>query len=380
MAGVLLSLSIVSAGVFLRLTNTDLGMDATSVLLTSVSLMKAGEKQGPADRTRTSFAHLERAISGLPGVVAVGTTDIAPFVMLPQREVIAIDGKETAGKTSIRRVSHEYFETLRIPLVTGRSFTADDMAVVPTAAIVSEGFARSRLGVMDPRQAIGRRLAVSRRPEVQIVGVAKDVRDVRVDLAPEPTVYLPYSDPTYRNFAARSILVRTTAESLSRAGREVERVIAPYAVSGRTSSVEVLGNRVSTSLRAPRLYAWLTGVFGWVALILATIGTNVIVSYVAIQRRYSTAVRIACGATRSNILRDFARFAGLPAVTGVAVGVLGGVMAAETFAGTIYRDAGLGSIPVLVAILTITFCSGAAILIPAWRCSNEDPSVLLRSR
>jgi putative ABC transport system permease protein len=336
---------------------------------------------GGAPRARAFLSETLRRIAGLPGMTACGAVTSLPLTGSPSR-TLDLEGlsREEAGvvfEADQLAASPGYFETLRIPVESGRSFAAIDGSGSPLVAVVSQAFARRFFAGRDP---IGRRVRFTAEPAsgwMTVVGIVGDVRQADLEREPHPALYVPLdqADPMPPSVA---LAVR----SLTSAGD------SQAAVRGVVSSLDPnlplflaapLTRIVSDSLGGRRLAALLLTAFAAVALALAVLGTTAVAAYSVGQRRREIAVRMALGAQEPDVTRLFLKEISVPVGLGVAFG------AALSIAGTRWLSALLYGVsagdPVTLGAATVLL-SGLTLLasvVPARRASRIDPMVSLRS-
>ncbi|MGH9789741.1 MAG: FtsX-like permease family protein, partial [Candidatus Acidiferrales bacterium] len=281
------------------------------------------------------YRQLTERVAALPGVQSVTTVNLLPLDIATPRVALNIDGHQpppgqSSLKISFNRVGLRYFETMRIPVLAGRDFTERDDATRPGVAIINETMARRFWPGDDPigkrvrlapesenRQLAGRNMSGA---DLEVVGVAKNAKYRTLGEEPEPHMYVPYLQ---RFDSGRTLVVRgggNSASLIPLAQREVESLHQ----DARAFFVRTVTEHMAFSLLPSRLAATLSGVFGLLALLLATIGVYGVVAYTVAQRTREIGVLMALGAQRTDVLRLILK-QGLKLV---GLGVLAGLLAA----------------------------------------------------
>lgn len=279
-----------------------------------------------------------------------------------------------------RVISPEFFSTMGVRLLAGRTFTNADGPDAQPVAIVSETFVRRFLSDSDPLRAelqglryrvVDKRLVPV---NVPIVGVVADVKYSTLTGAPEPVVYLPMAQA----FVQRASIVVTAADGApEKHAADFRRALLGVEPRLAIEST-TLSSVVSHSIERQRLGMWLMSAFGLTALLLAAVGVFGVIAFSVSQRTGEMAVRQALGATRGQVFWSVVRDAGRTALPGVAAGVLIAWWTGRFVAGYVYA-VGAGD-PVVLAIsaLSVAGVALAAIFLPARRAAVLEPARALR--
>lgn len=369
---------------FLRIRRVQPGFEARGLWVATVGL-STSRYPNPAAHVRYYEDSMARLASA-PGVSAVGVMGRLPLsgftgsTSYQVNDHRAPDGKEpTADYVA---VSAGFFETMRIPILSGRGIAERDRVDSPRVVVVSRAFARRE---WPNGNAIGKSLEVYTDDGKmrEIVGVAEDVKLHGLDETPNPTIYVPLGQNAFApHLRSGSFLVRFATEGSASAG-------APASVARETLSkldpeqsvtpFRPMEDVVSESLSSRRLNLTLTLLFGALAATLAGVGISAVTAHSVGERRQEIGIRIALGANARTIVRmiltDGARLAGAGVVAGlVAVVPLTHVLSSLLF-GIGPRDPAVLS-GVSVAVLAIAL---AAVWIPARRAALVDPVRALQS-
>jgi predicted permease len=298
---------------------------------------------------------------------------------------ILVDG---APQTSVanapaampQKVTHGYFEAMRIPVVRGRIFTAADRVDAPLVAVINETMARK---LWPGKDAIGGtvKLLNETLPWVTVVGVVKDVRSSGFLTDPPPTMYFPQAQAGKSAWYVPStlwLIVRTNADPRAVVGqiRSIVREIAPAAPIAR---VQTMSDAVAASVAPRRFTTLLLLAFAMVAMILAGLGIYSVIAYAVSQRRAEMGIRMALGARRGQVVSQVLGEGVRTAAVGAAVGI---VLALATT--RFLRAMAVGVSPgdpgtLAVVAVTLMLVAVAAAYVPARRASGVDPARAIRA-
>ena len=330
------------------------------------------------DRRVAFRTELYDRLRAVPGVLSVAETTVVPLSGSGWGNDVWRDGGDGAKRTgaSLSRTSPDYFATLGVRLVAGRVFDDRDTPQAPRVAIVNESFARSVFGSASPVGQRFRRQATPRDPEeaFDVVGVVKDTKYRDLHEGMPPIAYVPMSqDPRPSSFA--QLLIRTAGapNAMVPSLREAFRQANPAIVA----TFQDFPGMLERALVRERLVAMLSGFFGLLALLLATLGLYGVMAFVVARRTGEIGIRMALGAERGLILRMVLR----ESLALVALGVLAGSALALVLARTV-RSLVFGIEPsdpltLAAAGLVLALVGLGASFFPARRASRLDPVVAL---
>jgi predicted permease len=287
---------------------------------------------------------------------------------------IAVDGyqppPEEQPTVQYNEVGPDYFETMGIPLVSGREFTRADDEKAALVAVVNETMAgRYWLG----KNPIGERVQVKGR-WMHVVGVAKDSKYQSVREAPKSFFYVPLR----QNFSpGAGLYIRTplSPETMATAlAREV------HALDGNLALYEVitLQEQVDRSTSPQRVAVTLVGILGGLALLLAAIGLYGVMSYAVSQSTRELGLRMALGAGASNLLRLVLSRGLALALGGVALGTAVALALTRLLGSLLYKVSPRDPVAFGSALAVMTITALAACFLPAWRAMRTDPARALR--
>jgi predicted permease len=275
----------------------------------------------------------------------------------------------------IHRVTPELFATLRIRLEAGRTFLPSEERPDSPAVIVSHNVARRFWPNQDP---IGKRIKAgapgSQNPWMTIVGVVDEVkyRGLPENPTADPDLYLPYLDR-----ATQGVVVRTRVEPSSVASA-VRAAIRDGNASILAFNARTLADVVGQQSSASRFTSWLLSVFAATALVLSVVGLYGVMSYLVAQRTREFGIRLALGASRTEIVSRVMRDGAWRVAIGAAIGLAATTGLARLLAGLVY-GVGTFDISSLLAVATLVVVAIVACGIPAVRATRVDPAIALRS-
>jgi putative ABC transport system permease protein len=357
---------------FVRLASVDLGYDPRDLVSLQVSLPKA--RYGTAEAHERFYREFSNQLRGLPGVAAVAATNSSLLYSQIGFDPLLIDGTRPVARTeiSIRRLSPDFFRTLRIPLVEGRELTDDDWSPVAAKVIVNQAFARAHFPNTSP---IGHRIDWSERKGFEIIGVAADSRQ-RPDGEIQHSFYLPIDAGGF--LSNMVLLIRSDRETgdIVTAARAILARIDPQVAAYDAASVAEILKHASAS---PRLYGAVAVSGALLALALSAIGLYGVLAYSVGSRTHEFGIRIALGAEAGAVRWQVLRQGLVLAVIGLALGLAGAYTAAQTLSSLLFgiTPADLTTFAVAACLLLVT--AVAACLVPSIRATRVDPVVALRA-
>jgi predicted permease len=278
-------------------------------------------------------------------------------------------------------VEPRYFETLSIPLLQGRTFTAhDDDANAPLVAVINQSLANRYFPGENP---IGRYFIPDlRHPGEavmgrQIVGIVGDTRTSSVENPYQPEFYLPYAqDPRHQ----RTVTVMKVAGDPLLYENAVRKVVAAFDKDSPVFGYHTLTDRIANETAQPRFEATLVSGFAGIALLLSAVGFYSVLSYIVAERTRELGLRMALGASREHVLWLVLQRGFTLAVIGVGAGVLASLFATRLITDALFKVAPLDRSVYLIVTLALLTISILAALGPAVRAAHVDPMRTLRDQ
>jgi predicted permease len=366
---------LVAAGLLLRsLRNAeavDPGFDPEGLFVFRIDPTLNGYHGEPLSRLYDQV--LER-LEGLPGVTNVS---LMPHVLISGSgwwdDARLQEDKKV--ETYISAVDRHFLATMKIPLLFGRNLTPQDDAGAPRVALVNEAFARSAFEGDSP---IGRRFKFGHResvPEIEIVGVFRNSKDVSLKRETQATVLLPFRQQM-DDVGAMSFLLRHHRSSQSLIGM-VREAVRQVDANLPLYDVKTMTDQIDASLIQERQFARLSILCGALAVVLTSIGLYGILSASVSRRTQEIGLRMALGAQRADISRSVMKEMLL-----VGAGIVFGLVAAwaltRWLSSLLFQLSALDPLTLSSAILLMILIAAAAVSIPARRASRVDPMEALR--
>jgi putative ABC transport system permease protein len=355
------------------------GINAANVLTLRVSLPGA-QYTKPAQAIQF-FKRAVQEIDSLQEVREASAISHLPFNGMAPGTYVTIAGRPPAKPgegigSTIRTVLPGYFQTMGIPLFSGRDFTAaDDVEGTPHRFIVSQAFVSKYLGRANP---LDQKISVwmeEKNPFGQIIGVVADVKDQTLDQPPTPTVYYPHAHLAYNRMV---IVVRSSGHPLALA-EPIRRVIRRIDPTQPIADVRTMNDVIADTFSRQRFSTLLLAGFSGASLLLAAIGVYGILAYSVSERTRELGVRAAIGATPGRIVFLILRAATIPVIGGVAIGITGALALTGLLRSLLFdispRDP-LTFVFVPVMVVAVAFI---AAYFPARRAARLAPMVVLRA-
>jgi predicted permease len=376
-------LLLICAGLFLRslrnASSIDPGFDADNLLALSMDL----QLQGYDETKGRNFTNqlLERARS-LPGVISASMTDQLPLGFGGSRRGVTIEGytAQPGESTEIHSslVAPGYFETLRIPLLQGRTFQQQDDVNAPGVALVNDAFARRYWSGQPPIgkriQMGGVRSGANETPYITVIGVVKDGKYSSLSEDATPFIYFNLA----QNFGlSPTLVVRTQGDPLGSLAA-VRGEVAAFDKNLPLYDVKTMRQHLGLALLPARLAGSVLGVFGLVALALAAAGIYGVMAYSVAQRTREIGVRMALGANARDVLRLVTRQGMTLVVIGMAIGLAAALALTQLLKSLLFGVSATDPVTFAVIALLLIFVALLACWIPARRATKVDPMVALR--
>jgi predicted permease len=376
-------LLLIGAGLLVRtlrnLQHVEIGFNPNNLLLFDVDPGLLGYKD---EKLAALYDQAANRVAAVPGVQSVtfsrnallsfGATTTSVF--FPGE--IGTDGKPRDSEAKYHRVRENFLSTMEIPLLLGRSLTAQDDAKAPPVAVVNQSFARAHFPNENP---IGKRFSFGSENlnEIEIVGLARDAKYTSQRAEIQPTVY-----QSYRQALPRAVVfeVRTAGDPLSLVG-PIRAAVAEVDRNLPISYIRTQIQQADQTLAMEKMFAKLLALFGLIAQQLAAIGLYGVMAYAVSQRTQEIGIRMALGADRRKVLMMIVRQGMTLTVIGIAIGLgLAYVLTKylQSLTGLLFgieaRDpATFVFIAALLGAVALLAC-----LVPARRATKVDPLRALR--
>jgi predicted permease len=265
-----------------------------------------------------------------------------------------------------------YFQTLGTPLLAGRDFNDRDTLNSPKVAVVNESFIRQFLNGANP---IGKRMRIETGPGepetiYEVVGITKDAKYQRLSDPFSPTVFTSIdqvSDPPHGTVILSRSHVALTSQLAA-----IEREMATVN-PGLPLKFYTVHSLIAESLLRERLMATLSGFFGFLAALLASIGLYGVMAYIVARRRGEIGIRMALGADRANVLNLIGSECGKLLLAGLLLGVGFALAASQAITKLLYGLSPTDPATIALSVLLLALVALPASLIPALRAARLDP-------
>jgi putative ABC transport system permease protein len=366
---------------FSRLRGLDPGFRADHVLTARLEVPRT--KYGDFAKRAEFFERVLGRIRALPGVQAAGFTSALPLTWEGGTNTFTPEGIAPTDPGSTydannRVVTPGYFEAMRIPLRRGRLFDNGDAQDAPLVAIINETLARRFWPNRDP---IGKRFRFGS-PEDKlawrrVVGVVADVRQMRLDEPPHQEMYFPYWQAKDNWMVPRDLAMLTSGDPLSLAGA-VRQAVSSIDHDQPVSNVMTLDDLLDREVAHRRVQAILLGGLAALALILACVGIYGVLSFLVTQRTREIGVRVALGASASDVFRTVAGQGMMLAGVGIAAGLACALALSRLLDSLLFGVSAMDPLTYAAAIAVFVAVALLACYFPARRAARVDPMVTLR--
>jgi putative ABC transport system permease protein len=365
---------------FWRLKSVDPGFNAENVLSLQVSL--PGTVYPDANAIMGFYGELMSRARALPAVTFASAVRTAPLDgSLPPNDLDVEGFVQPADpipmNADIQMVAHDYFRTLGIPLLSGRTFEGADNQESPVVAVVSQTMADRYWPGADP---IGKLVRQSGYPEyATVVGLVSDVHQEGLRIEPRATLYFLHEQGprTWYPESDMTLVLRTGIEPLSIV-RAVRREVANLDRDVPVYEVRTMAQSLDDSTATERFSMLLQMVFALVALALAAIGIYGVISYSVAQRTHEIGIRMALGAQRDEIV-GMVVGQGMKIVFAAAtVGVVGALFAGSVLSSLLFGIQANDPLTFAAVTAVLILVAFGACFLPARRASSVDPQQALR--
>jgi len=379
------------AGLLIRsallVLHQDVGFDTSNLVVGHVGLPEAGYHDPTV--ARHIFEHIVEGAAAMPGVQSAAVVSRAPLAGGWTGNGLIAEGRPldpTSRVMSLLQiVSPNYLSTAHVPLKQGRDFTAQDTRDRTLVAMVSETLARTMWPGENP---IGKRFACceegpkGRMDPVwhEVVGVVGDVRIRGLDQDVQPEFYLPLSQmpPSAWDWMGRTmdLVVRTRANVLP--AQELRTTVASVAPGVPIYQLSTMRQKIAEGLQESHFDTFLLALFAGTALLLSSVGIYGVLSHVFGQRTRDIGLRMALGATRTNIASEVLGLGLRLIMIGIAIGVAGAWACAHLLSSLLYGVRPTDAIAFVAAAVVLASVALLASCIPARRAMVVEPMIALR--
>ncbi len=360
---------------FLRLSEVDPGFDAEGVLAATIYLPRV--KYTEAHQRQAFFDRLLAELAVVPGIESTGAVSTLPMsqVGIDFDLSFEIEGRPAVAKgeepqADFRLVTPGYFETLRIPLRSGRRFDQRDREDAAPVMLINETMARRHFPGEDP---LGGFVSMPMGGRREVVGVVADLKHYGLDREARPEMYLPYDQMP---FSGMTVVARTHgkpegfAKSMSRAALAADPAQAVY----RFDTLQQLLDRV---LFLPRLQMVILGLFAACSCLLAAVGIYGVMASLVARRTQEIGIRMALGARAGGVMWMVVRRGMALTAAGLGCGLLASAALTRLIGSQLFEVDPLD--PMVLAGACVAFAAVALLAnaVPAARAMRVDPVAVL---
>jgi len=371
---------LVGAGLLLksltRMAQVDPGFDPTGVMTASVQLPEG--QYNNEEKQAAFYRALDEKLAALPGASSAAMAVSLPFSGFAPSSSFEIEGRprgpgDPGPHSDLSWITPGYFEAMRIPLLRGRYFTAQDGLGAQPVVVIDENLARQYWPNQDP---IGRHL---RRGEhsswATIVGLVGHVmQSALVGDSGKGVCYYPiFQQPISQAF----LIVKTNTDA-AQMGNSIRAAVASVDPGQPVANLETMEQYVAGSLSPQRIAVSLLAIFSLMALFLASLGLYGVISYNVTHRTHEIGIRMALGAERRQVWRLVLAQGMRPALVGVLVGAIAASFVVRYLRSQLFEVSAFDPMTFLLAGLVLLAAALLACSIPARRATKVDPMVALR--
>jgi putative ABC transport system permease protein len=382
---------LVAAGLLLRsfvaLSSVDIGFSPQGLVVAETPLSPA--TYGSSSRRLDLVTRVVERVRSLPGIVSAGYVNYPPLTFPGGRSAFFLEGRpepppeEMSRQMAVNRaVSAGYLPALGVPLRHGRHFDDRDRAGATPAVIINETMARRFWGNADPT---GRRIrfgAVSAEGAwLTIVGVVGDVRQIGLDLGPEPELYVPFDQlaATAPPFAwPRYLVVRTTGDP-TRIAPAIRAAVMGVDADQPVARVRTMEDVIDDHLSSRSTQLTLIAAFSVLALVLASVGLYGVLAHAVARQTPEIGLRIALGATRVDVIGPLIRRTMALTGMGVLLGLAAAGAVTRVFSSLLYAVSPTDLVAFTMVPLLLIGVAAVACWAPARRATKVDPLAALRT-
>lgn len=355
---------------FVRLQNVSPGFDPDGVI--SMRLGSSTRQFTDREAALAYYRPFGEALASVPGVEVRGAVSALPFTSSVGWGTINVEGWTPQPGEELqvdqRGVTPDYFETMRIPLIQGRSFAPADYATTAEQILVIDEYFAKRF--WPNGDAIGKHLWFDPARKMRIVGVVGTVKQYGLNIDGRIVVYRPSINPSWHVFRASSDPAAVT--------RDVVRKIREFDPTMTVVDIQSMEDRMNQSMARERFATMMLGAFALFALVLAVVGVYGVLSHLVTRSTHDIGVRMALGAERGRILGMVLRQGMELAAVGIVLGLAGAALLTRAMASLLFgvSTTDLATFSAVPVVLAAT--AAIASYVPALRATRVDPVTALR--
>jgi len=364
-----------------NLEHQQFGFETTGRVMVSLSPAFTGYTP---DRVHAVYQQLQERLPHIAGVQSASFSQYSPMEGTNWSSGIHFEGRPEGTSASWLRVGPHYFETIGTHLLRGRAIDERDAPNSAMVTVVNQAFVKKFFPNENP---IGKRFGMQNPNDYEIVGIVEDAKYLDARDQAWPTFFLPLLQMAKAHFAesglVRSNLIHDIELRVASNAKDLEpalrRAIAEIDPNLTVLKVRSFGEQLSVNFNQERLLARLTALFGLLALLVATVGLYGITAYSVVRRTSEIGVRIALGASRSDVVGMVLRSAVLQTGLGLAIGIPIAFWGSSILANQLYGVNARDPMVLIASTVILGVCGVLAGLVPAFRAAGIDPLRALRT-
>jgi putative ABC transport system permease protein len=390
---VLLIAAGLMANSFARLLQIDRGFQQDRLLTVQLDFSVSGFTtwmRPTQTRPQVTLRELMGRVRDLPGVQSVGSISTLPKnIATAWRQTIVIENSAPSATgdfttANFQGITPDYLSTMGIPLVEGRNFTEADSLEAPQVALINETMVARYFSNENP---VGKRLAMGARNPgpsaganqfapvwIEIVGVVRDIKRMNLSAETVPDVYIPYWQYPMQS---PSLVVRT-AENPSTVAAAIRGEVKAVNQNLPAPTIQTMDEILSDAVAQPRLQTMLLGLFGLVALVLASVGIYGVLAYAVAKRTREIGIRMALGAQTGDVVKLIIAQGMKPALLGIGIGLAFAFALTRVMRSLLYEISATDPVTFIAVALLLISVALLACWIPARRATKMDPMMALR--
>ncbi len=353
-----------------NILNADTGFDAQHIVTAAIT---------PNDSTGDKLEQIRRELAALPGVEGAAYTNQLPLTWGnsagPVRRTTDPLDRDWPAMAGFRVVSPDYFAVLRQPVLRGRTFATTDRVGAPNVAIITPGIASKLWPGEDP---IGKTIATNYlfNDWLTVVGVATEASSWTMPRGAQNEIYVPLAQHLSRTEGQLVVMIRTSGDphALVPVVRSRLRELLPTS----PAQLGTMDDRIARSAADRRFAMLALTAFSLIALLLAAVGVYGVIWYIVATRTHEIGIRMALGATGAMVRREVLGAALVMAGTGIAAGVLGGIVTTRYLQATLYGVSRLDPRTYIIGAGIALLTALLAADVPARWSSRVDPMTAIR--
>ena len=373
---------LMSAGLFLKslwkVSRADLGVRVENLVTFSVTPEQNGYD---SVRTRALYDRIEQELAALPGATAA-TSAMVPLIAGSNWNTgvrvqgFHPDGNSKGSQSSFNGIGSGHFRAIGVPILTGREFTDADNQGAPKVAIVNEAFARHfGLGANPIGKRMTNNMSDTMPLDIEIVGLVRDMKYANVKKETPPVYFIPRRQQG--NVGTMYFYVRTAsdASTMLRSMRQLVQRLDPMLP---VENLRTMPEEIRINTFEDRMITTLAGSFALLATLLASIGLYGVLAYSIAQRTREIGVRMALGASASDVRLLVLRQVGVMTLIGGVIGVGGALALGKGAEAMLYKMSGADPVVMAVSVAFLALVALSAGFVPALRASRVSPMQALR--